>query len=168
VDSRADFVAMYQEHSRLVVRTANDVLRNPSLAEDVAQDVFLSLWVRGTYEQARGPLAPYLRMLTRSRALDLWRRNRASERTTDLLKERTASLASDAPHDELARAGERSLTRSAVRRLPAEQRSAVALAFWGDLTAEQAARAQGIPLGTAKSRLRLGLLKLARDPALGH
>ena len=53
-----------------------------------------------------------------------------------------------------------------MRRLPAEQRQAIGLAYWGGLSAREVAAAEGIPFGTAKSRVRLGLAKLARDPEL--
>ena len=55
---------------------------------------------------------------------------------------------------------------ASVRNLPAEQRQAIGLTYWAGLTVQQAAEAQGIPLGTAKSRVRLALDKLARDPAM--
>ena len=58
------------------------------------------------------------------------------------------------------------LARAAVRRLPHEQRQAIGLAYWGGLSAHEVAGHEGIPLGTAKSRVRLGLAKLSRDPEL--
>jgi RNA polymerase sigma-70 factor (ECF subfamily) len=64
------------------------------------------------------------------------------------------------------RASERRLARAAVRRLPQEQRQAVALAYWAGLSAQELAAVERIPLGTAKSRVRLGLEKLSRDPEL--
>ena len=71
-----------------------------------------------------------------------------------------------APEAALARATERRLARAAVRRLPDEQRQAIGLAYWGGLSAHEVAAVEGIPLGTAKSRVRLGLAKLSRDPEL--
>jgi RNA polymerase sigma-70 factor (ECF subfamily) len=64
------------------------------------------------------------------------------------------------------RAAEREVAREAVGRLPHDQRTAIVLTFWGDMTAQETAVAEDIPLGTAKSRVRLGLRRLAADPAL--
>ena len=73
---------------------------------------------------------------------------------------------SQVPEAILLRAMEGRIARAAVRRLPDEQRQAVGLAFWGGLSAQELATVEGIPLGTAKSRIRLGLAKLSCDPAL--
>lgn len=107
-------------------------------------------------------------MLARSRALDLWRRNRTSDNVIEALKGHAAitSNAAEMPADVLVGGVERMCTRSAVKRPPIDQRTAIALLYWGDLTCGQAAEREEIPLGTAKSRVRLGLAKLAQDRAL--
>jgi RNA polymerase sigma-70 factor (ECF subfamily) len=163
----SDFCELYERHWDDAFRAAHDVLRDASLAEDVTQEVFLRLWSGSGYDAGRGPVEPYVRLLARSRALDLWRRARARERMRDRLAcgAREARAAED-PEHALLSAAERELARVAVRRLPPEQRQAVGLAYWADMTAQEAASAQGIPLGTAKSRLRLAVSKLARDPAV--
>jgi RNA polymerase sigma-70 factor (ECF subfamily) len=163
-----DFTRVYEEHSGEVLRAAARVLGDSALAEDVAQEVFLTVWRGGAYDPARGQLGPYLRLMARSRALDVWRRNRAAERTTARLKERTVLDSSTAaqPAQVVLRAADRELARSAVRNLPVNQRQAIGLTYWAGLTVQQAADAEGVPLGTAKSRLRLALQKLAQDPAM--
>jgi RNA polymerase sigma-70 factor (ECF subfamily) len=167
-----DFARIYDDHADEVVRAAEQVLGDAGLAEDVAQEVFLALWRGCGYDEARGALGPYLRLLARSRALDVRRRNRAGERTVVRLREHAPSraCAEDEPSRAALRAADRELARSRVRSLPPDQRNAIALAYWGGLTVQQAAALQGIPLGTAKSRVRLGLRRLARDPAMttGH
>ena len=122
---------------------------------------------RGWLCERRGPLGPYLRMVARSRALDLRRQSRGSERTRARLQQTAAVISpvAEPPHV-VCRAADRELTRRGVRRLPDEQRQVIGLTYWGDLTVQQAAELQGIPFGTAKSRMRLALLKLARDPHL--
>ncbi len=70
------------------------------------------------------------------------------------------------PEAVIVRATERRLARAAVRRLPDEQRQAIGLAYWGGLSAQELALAEGIPLGRPKSRVHMGLAKLSRDPAL--
>lgn len=165
---RDDFGQIYDQYSGDVIRAAVRVLGDARLAEDVAQEVFLALWRGGGYDAARGPLGPYLRLLARSRALDLWRKNRAGERMLARLKDRTAldPAVAEAPQHVLQRAADRELALRAVASLPTDQRRAIALTYWGDLTVQQAADAEGVPLGTAKSRVRLGLHKLARNPAM--
>ena len=167
MSAQSDFTRIYAEHSAGVIRAAARVLGDTALAEDVAQEVFLALWRGGGYDETRGSLGPYLRMVARSRALDVWRKNRASERARARLKETAPMVsATDEPQQVVCRAADRELTRRRVRRLPDDQRQAIGLTYWGDLTVQQAAELQGIPLGTAKSRVRLALRKLARDPAM--
>ena len=107
-------------------------------------------------------------MLARSRALDLRRRSRTGERILHRLGEEAGALRSTSqpPDVAVARAAERRLARAAVRRLPDAQRQAIGLAYWGGLSARELAAVEGIPFGTAKTRVRLGLAKLSRDPEL--
>jgi RNA polymerase sigma-70 factor (ECF subfamily) len=162
-----EFARIYDKHAGDVFRTAVRVLGDAGLAEDVAQEVFLALWRGAGYDERRGPLGPYLRLLARSRALDVWRKARAGDRTVAKLKERSVrEPAVEEPQHAVLRAADRELALAAVRNLPADQRRAIGLTYWADLTAQQAADLQGIPLGTAKSRVRLGLHKLAQDPAM--
>jgi RNA polymerase sigma-70 factor, ECF subfamily len=165
---RTDFARIYDQHAAEVFRAAHRVLGDAALAEDVAQDVFLALW-RGTgYDAARGALGPYLKLMARSRALDLWRRNRAGERTVARLQQHApfGAPADDEPPQAVLRAAARELARRGVRGLPPDQRQAIGLTYWAGLTVQQAADVQGVALGTAKSRVRLALRKLARDPAM--
>jgi RNA polymerase sigma-70 factor, ECF subfamily len=134
------------------------VLGDPARAQDVVQDVFLRLWRRPeTFDMRRGALGPYLRVMARSRAIDLRRESRANERIEDRLRVRAARDEA-APDPRLA--PERHDLRLAVRALPDGQREAVALTYWAGLTAEEVARHAGVPVGTAKSRVRLGVMRL--------
>src|SRR5829696_4785927 len=165
---RASFDEIYARHAAEVFRSAHAVLRDRELAEDVVQDVFERLWRGSAFDERRGQLGPYLRLMGRSRALDLWRRMRAGERSQSRLEdhERFAHAGPRDPEAELERATQRRLARAAVHRLPPEQRQAIGLAYWGDLTVQEVATRERVPLGTAKSRIRLGLGKLAEDPSL--
>jgi RNA polymerase sigma-70 factor (ECF subfamily) len=166
----AVFERAYDEHSRSVYAAAYRVLGNPAQAQDVVQDVFLRLWRRPrTFDARRGELGAYLRMMARSRALDLWREGQALGRASDRLK---VAVVQDTPRDEADRPGpqaerreEGATVRAAVRRLPDAQREAVVMAYWGGLTADEIAQRIEVPLGTAKSRIRLGLEKLRADGA---
>src|SRR3954452_14145375 len=83
----ATFAHVYDEHAPAVYGTALRVLGNPAAAQDVAQDVFVRVWRRPrAFDSRRGDLGAYLRLMARSRALDLWRSAQAGGRATDRLK----------------------------------------------------------------------------------
>jgi RNA polymerase sigma-70 factor (ECF subfamily) len=154
LDVRAAFI----EHERAVFAAAYGVLGDAARAHDVVQDVFLRLWLRpGAYDASRGALGSYLRLMGRSRALDVWRegrvRTRAAERLESLTVPRVEEHRWERDHDG-------AVLRAALTELPAAQREALVLAYWGGLSAEQISRRTQVPLGTAKSRIRLGLARL--------
>ncbi len=139
------------------------VLRDPVAAEDVVQDVFAQLWKRpGSFDAGRGWLRSYVTMVARSRAVDRWRTQAAREAAA----QRFAAAARTTLRHEPS-AAERAIERegsahvlSILDRLPPPQREAVLLAVGKDLTASEIAQVVGVPLGTAKSRVRLGLRKV--------
>jgi RNA polymerase sigma-70 factor (ECF subfamily) len=161
------FGRIYDEHRRGVHATAFRVLGSSSAAQDVVQDVFLRVWRNpGKFDARRGELGSYLRLMARSRAVDLWREGQASGRAEDKLKVVVAHdpPRTDAQPDHVAlESADRSTVRDALGRLPTPQREALVLAYWGGLTADQIADRAGVPLGTAKSRIRLGLARLRTE-----
>jgi RNA polymerase sigma-70 factor, ECF subfamily len=163
----AEFAQAYDEHSRSVYAAAFRVLGNAAQAQDVVQDVFLRLWRRPhTFDARRGELGSYLRMMARSRALDLWREAQAAGRATDRMKLVVADdepRVDERPSAAAERADERAHVRAALSRLPLPQREALVLAYWGGMTADEVARKIEVPLGTAKSRIRLGMEKLRAE-----
>ena len=152
----------YRRLAPTALASANRVLRDEAAAEDVVQDVFMQLWLKPSiYNPARGSLASYVRMLSRSRALDRWRSRTAREHAVERSGEQSRVLAEpvESAVEPVIRR-ERSLTLlRTLGELPADQRDAVLLAYGRGLTAQEIARVSEIPLGTAKSRVRLGLLK---------
>jgi RNA polymerase sigma-70 factor (ECF subfamily) len=156
------FNEAYRRLAPMALAAANRVLRDEAAAEDVVQDVFMQLWLRpAMFDPARGSLTSYVTMLARSRAVDRWRtrsaRESAVERSADQSRAEHADTESAA---EPVIRRERSLKLlDALEELPTDQRDAVLLAYGRGLTAQEIARATGIPLGTAKSRVRLGLRK---------
>ena len=160
----AAFGRVYDEHHRSVYAAAYRILGNGAQAQDVVQDVFLRVWRRPeAFDERRGELGSYLRLMARSRALDLWREGQAAGRASDRLKVVVADeepRADERPIAVAERDEERDVVRAALRRLPVAQREALVLAYWGGLTADEVARRVQVPLGTAKSRIRLGLAKL--------
>jgi len=163
------FSRMYDEHGRGVYGAALRILGDPTRAQDVAQDVFLRVWREPSrYDARRGELGSYLRLMARSRALDVYRESQAAGRARDRMKivagtEETRS--EDAPSAVAERDETRAFVRSALSGLPEAQREALVLAFWGEMTADEIARRSGVPLGTAKSRIRLGMAKLRGEVA---
>jgi len=160
------FHAAYREHHASVVRAAYSVVHDSVLAEDIAQEVFLALWRKpDRFDAGRGDLGPYLRLMARSRALDAWRTTRCGARAQERLVERARGERPDpdAAADVVEDRARSTELRAAVRRLPDAQREAVALAYWGGMAASEVAALTAVPLGTAKSRLRLGLTRLRQD-----
>jgi RNA polymerase sigma-70 factor (ECF subfamily) len=165
------FAAAYRDHGRGVHTAALRVLGDPSRAEDVVQDVFMRLWRRPEiFDPARGELGSYLRLMARSRALDLWREADAAARATDRLGGAVTTgppPRDDGPAATAGREEEGRFVRTALATLPDAQREAVVLAYWGGQSTQEIAQRVGVPLGTVKSRLRLGLGKLRSECAVG-
>jgi RNA polymerase sigma-70 factor (ECF subfamily) len=164
------FRRVFAEHERGVYATAFRVLGNGAQAHDVVQDVFLRVWRRPrSFDERRGELGSYQRLMARSRALDLWREAQAAGRATDRMKLVVGDLEAPVdsrPGDATERAETRAAVRDALPGLPDTQREALVLAYWGGLTADEIAQRVQVPLGTAKSRIRLGLAKLRTEPAM--
>jgi len=133
--------------------------------------VFLRLWRRpGSFNPERGDLGTYLRLMGRSRALDLWREGQAAGRASDRLQlvvDGAPPPAEDSPAVAAELGATRETVIEALQQLPEPQREALVLAYWGGLTAGEIADHEHVPLGTAKSRIRLGLARLRQEcPAL--
>ena len=167
----ATFERIYDEHSSAVYTTAYTVLGNPAQAQDVVQEVFLRLWRRPEdFDAGRGTLPNYLRLMARSRALDVWREAKTAGRARDRLKvlaHRDEGRADDRPALAVELRRDRAIVLQALARIPAVQRQAIVMAYWGGLTADEIASRCGVPVGTIKSRIRLGLMKL-RDRTTGE
>lgn len=161
------FQRVYDEQSRGVYAAAFRITGNATQAQDVVQDVFMRVWRRpASFDSKRGDLGSYLRLMARSRALDLWREGQAAGRASDRLKVVVAheeTRPGDRPAVAAEQEAEREVVRAALRTLPDTQREALVLAYWGGLTADQIAQRSDVPLGTAKSRIRLGLAKLREE-----
>jgi RNA polymerase sigma-70 factor (ECF subfamily) len=161
------FRSIYDEHERGVYAAALRILGDPARAQDVTQDVFLKLWRHPQkFDVRRGQLGPYLKLMGRSRALDLWREGQAAGRASDRLRVVAAQAEGridESPVLATERDEARMTVRTALRCLPSAQREALVLAYWGGMTADEIARRSDVPLGTAKSRIRLGLARLREE-----
>jgi RNA polymerase sigma factor (sigma-70 family) len=151
---------MYDQFGSYVFGLAARVIGDRRAAEDVTQDVFLQLWERPeAFDPERGRLRTFVGTLAHRRAIDLVRREEARRRRTA----RDAAGVLPIPDvDELAIAiVTAEHVRYEVEQLPAEQRAAIELAYFAGRTYRQVAEELGIPEGTAKSRMRLGLRRIA-------
>jgi RNA polymerase sigma-70 factor (ECF subfamily) len=132
----------------------------PATAEDVAQEAFTRAWrFAGGYDARRGGVASWLLTITRNAAIDAVRLRRDRPYEPDVLLAMLTNAGDGAPQhaDEIA---EVDRVRTALRRLPAEQATAVVLAIFHGRTAKEIAEREGVPLGTAKTRIRLGMARL--------
>ena len=163
----SQFARVFDEHHRSVFAAAQRVLNDHAQAGDVVQDVFLRIWRRPeAFDPTRADLGTYLRLMARSRAIDLIREGQSRGRMTDRFRVvvgEEAPRTDDRPDLAAERNDDRAAVRDALGELPVPQREALVLAYWGGLTAEEIARKERIPLGTAKSRIRLGLAKLRME-----
>ena len=137
------------------------LLGDPAEAEEVIQDVFVQIWDKAAvFDSALGTPFHWAMSITRHRAID---RLRARQRR-GLLLERWEQQAEDifpeADASQTMGADEAGLVRAALQALPAEQKQAIEMAFFGGLTHLEIATALNEPLGTIKARIRRGLMKL--------
>lgn len=160
------FSALYDRLSRPLYSLALRMLGDAGDAQDALQDVFLQIWSRAaTYNPEQSTVFSWTVLLTRSRVIDRLRARKrrlrvvdsaTGDEDADVADASTMESAADTAdkNDEAAR------VRSVLNNLPSEQREAIELAFFGDLTHHEIAARLGEPLGTIKARIRRGLLKL--------
>ncbi|MEA2447005.1 MAG: polymerase sigma-70 factor, subfamily [Actinomycetota bacterium] len=143
----------------VVYGMARRIVIEPSLAEEVAQDTFLALWRRpGAFDSARGSLQAFLAGIARNKAIDLVRREESLRRTKDSLLAEAEQASEEVVLNE--RVEERQEVLAALRGLTEVQREAIVLAYFGGRTYREVAVELDIPEGTAKTRLRDGLIHL--------
>lgn len=153
---REAFAEFYGRHAPRVLGLLMTMLGRRAEAEDVCQEAFLQAWRQAArFDADRSPGLAWLLVIARSRALDSLRRRRAQD-SAPRGGEREAPVADT----DFELADTATPARTALARLPEEQRSVIALAFYGGLTHEQIARQQGLPIGTVKTRIRRGMIAL--------
>lgn len=153
---------LYDRHARAIYSLALRILADAAEAEDVVQDVFTQAWRQATrYDAARAPVAGWLMIMTRARSLDRLRRRRARISTTEMDPAMPHPRDPEIDQETLAITGEQAeRLRGALDVLPDVQRRAIELAYYEGLTQSDIATRLQQPLGTVKTRIRTGLLKL--------
>lgn len=165
--------AVYDRYGRPAYSLARRICADAGLAEDVVQEVFLAFWRDPKrYDPTRGSFGTWLLTLVHHKAVDVVRRESAIRRRTvppaEGDEERSAPPGPGADHEALEAvvAGQ---VREALSALPADQRKALALAYYGGYTQREVAALTGVPLGTVKSRMFSGVQRLrgVLGPLLG-
>jgi len=155
--------ALYDRYSKVAYSLAYRIVGDRGNAEDVVQDAFLSVWRQaGTYKRERGAARTWLMSIVHHRSIDRLRSGASSSNTI--------------PYEELPESREETtkpsiwqqawnnvrgdMIRRALERLPVEQKKSIELAYFSGYTQSEIAELMGVPLGTVKGRMRIGLQKL--------
>jgi RNA polymerase sigma-70 factor (ECF subfamily) len=153
---------LYDRYSARLMGLAHRILGDTGEAEEVLQEVFLWVWKSAaSFDPSRGTVLAWLLVATRSRAIDRLRTRRpavrAGLRAVETLPD--APSGEDVEADSASREWE-ALCRAAIAELPEDQRRALELAYFDGLTHQEISEKTSTPLGTVKTRVRLGLMKL--------
>ena len=159
------FRALYQRYGNLVYSASLRVVRDTQIAEDMVQEIFLRIWRKpDAYVAQRGRFVTWLTSVTRNRAVDEVRsRSRRYRHETASPEEQEREIAAPDSNDPALTAelsDQRRLILGAMSEIPSEQREVIELAYFGGLTQQEIAERLSQPLGTVKTRIRLGMQKL--------
>lgn len=153
---------LYDRYSDLVYTIALRILRDVTSAEDLTQDVFLTLTHRRGYSPERGSLSSYLSLLTRSRAIDRIRAQSTRHKYMNEWKHHSHHSQPSRlnPMENASQQERTTFVKDALTHLTTEQRQALELSYYQGQSQTEIAQHLGVPLGTVKSWMRRGLLKL--------
>lgn len=155
---------LYDRYNRLVYGMAFNAVGDQALAEEITQDVFMRIWNKAdTYQAEQGKVINWIAGIARNRAIDVFRHQKSRLDGSSLSLEEMPFF--DLPdslnvESEVESKFKKQRVQQALFLLPKEQREALAMAYFRGYTHEEAAEALGQPLGTVKTRIRLGMQKL--------
>jgi RNA polymerase sigma-70 factor (ECF subfamily) len=156
----AALASLYGRYRLILFGLILRILHSRPEAEDILQDVFIQVWkTAANFDESRGRPLTWLVTLARSRAIDRLRALGSRQRVADEAMQAAPESTSDSEADAL-QSEQRGVVRAALKELPAEQREALVLAYFEGLTQTEIAARLGAPLGTIKTRMRSGMIKL--------
>ncbi|HTT63613.1 MAG TPA: sigma-70 family RNA polymerase sigma factor [Bryobacteraceae bacterium] len=154
---QAALAALYDATNRLTYGLALRVLGNPADAEEVTLDIYTQVWRdASSFDERRGSVVAWLMTIARSRAIDRLRSGTSRSRREEPLADLDRPAAANAP----APTGIGREVQAALQTLAPEQREAIELAYWYGYSHTELAARLGQPLGTVKTRIRMGMMKL--------
>jgi RNA polymerase sigma-70 factor, ECF subfamily len=169
--SRGDqnaYATLYDAVSAKVYGLALRVVRDPAQAEEVAQEAFLEIWrTASRYEPARGSALAWMLTITHRRAVDRVRAAEAATRRDIVYEQKNQPVSHDSTAEAAHASMEAHRVRGALETLTAVQREAVELAYLGGYTHTEVASMLDLPIGTAKTRIRDGLIRLRDTLGVG-
>lgn len=164
------FEVFYDRHGGVAYSLAYRIVGERAAAEDVTQEAFISLWRSGArFDPTRGSVRSWMLSIVRNRAIDFLRSKagKAPKLAFDddsILEQRPSEELTD---EEAMRRESASEVRGALGQLPGDQSKVIELAYFGGFSHSEIARMLGVPLGTVKGRMRLGLEKIRGELAEG-
>jgi RNA polymerase sigma-70 factor (ECF subfamily) len=164
------FEVFYDRHGGVAYSLAYRIVGEQAAAEDVTPEAFISIWKSGArFDRARGSVRSWMLSIVRNRAIDALRSRagKAPKLSFDddaILEQRPAEELTD---DEAMRRETATELRGALGELPGEQSKVIELAYFGGFSQSEISRMLGVPLGTVKGRMRLGLEKIRGELAEG-
>jgi RNA polymerase sigma-70 factor (ECF subfamily) len=164
------FEVFYDRHGGVAYSLAYRIVGEKAAAEDVTQEAFISIWRSGArFDRARGSVRSWMLSIVRNRAIDALRSRagKAPKLTFDddaVLEQRPSE---ELTEDEAMRRETAGEIRGALGELPGEQSKVIELAYFGGFSQSEISRMLGVPLGTVKGRMRLGLEKIRGELAEG-
>ena len=164
------FEVFYDRHGGVAYSLAYRIVGEKAAAEDVTQEAFISIWKSGArFDRGRGSVRSWMLSIVRNRAIDALRSRagKAPKLSFDddaILEQRPSEELTD---DEAMRRETASELRGALGELPGEQSKVIELAYFGGFSQSEISRMLGVPLGTVKGRMRLGLEKIRGEMAEG-
>jgi RNA polymerase sigma-70 factor, ECF subfamily len=153
---------LYDRYGALVYRLALRILGNKQEAEDLTQDIFISLTRSAAYDGKRGTMYTFLMILTRSRAIDRIRKTRSQQQSLQKWSYLVSDQSPDNPMDKATNIEINGIVHEALQLLPAKQRQVLEMAYYDGQSQSEIAKNLDIPLGTIKSWARQGLIGLRK------
>ncbi len=152
---------LYQRYNRLVYSVAHKFLNQPSEAEDLTQEVFLTFWKQEKFDPNRAALSTYLCLMVRSRALNKIKSNDSRQRTLERLQHHMPSeISAPTPLEQVSCQEKEETLQEALAQLPEKNRRILEMNFYQGLSHAEISRRLEIPLGTVKTNARKGLILL--------